>query len=113
MPTYEYACKNCGTHIEVVQSFSDEPLTTCEACRGELRKVIYPAGILFRGSGFYSTDRRAALTQSKSGSKDKAKETSTGDASKKKESGDKAGKPEAKAAATSGNASTKTAERSA
>ena len=40
MPTYEYACKNCGEHIEVVQSFKDDPLTACPNCGGELRKVF-------------------------------------------------------------------------
>jgi putative FmdB family regulatory protein len=58
MPTYEYACRDCGQHIEVVQSMSDAPLTTCGACGGALRKVFHPAGIMFRGSGFYATDNR-------------------------------------------------------
>ncbi len=63
MPTYEYACGSCGTHIEVFQRFSDESLTECPTCGGPLRKVFHPAGILFKGSGFYRTDSR-----SKSGS---------------------------------------------
>ncbi len=58
MPTYEYACKDCGQHIEVVQSMSDAPLTACGACGGMLRKVFHPAGIMFKGSGFYATDSR-------------------------------------------------------
>lgn len=58
MPTYEYACTRCATHIEVVQRFDDEPLTTCAVCGGTLRKVFHPAGIVFRGSGFYATDSR-------------------------------------------------------
>ena len=56
MPTYEYACRRCGHRVEVVQSLSDPPLTTCGVCGGELRKVFHPAGVLFKGSGFYSTD---------------------------------------------------------
>jgi putative FmdB family regulatory protein len=60
VPTYEYACSSCGTHVEVVQRFSDEPLTECGVCGGPLRKVFHPAGILFKGSGFYATDSRAA-----------------------------------------------------
>ncbi len=60
MPTYEYLCVDCGNRIEVVQSFSEASLTTCEVCGGRLRKVIYPVGIQFKGSGFYSTDRRAS-----------------------------------------------------
>ncbi|MFN2591093.1 MAG: FmdB family zinc ribbon protein, partial [Actinomycetota bacterium] len=62
MPTYEYACSSCGTHIEVYQRFSDEPLTECGVCGGLLRKVFHPAGILFKGSGFYKTDSRSART---------------------------------------------------
>ena len=62
MPTYEYACTECGQHAEVVQSMSAEPLTTCAVCGGRLRKVFSPIGIVFKGSGFYRTDSRAAAT---------------------------------------------------
>ena len=58
MPTYEYACTECGKHIEVVQSMSDAPLETCAVCGGRLRKVFSPIGIVFKGSGFYRTDSR-------------------------------------------------------
>lgn len=58
MPTYEYACTQCGRHVEAVQSFSDDPLEKCEACGGRLRRVFHPVGVLFKGSGFYSTDSR-------------------------------------------------------
>jgi putative FmdB family regulatory protein len=60
MPTYEYRCKECGQHLEVVQSFTDDPLTTCPACQGELRKVFSPIGVSFKGSGFYRTDSRSS-----------------------------------------------------
>jgi putative FmdB family regulatory protein len=63
VPTYEYACSSCGTHVEVVQRFSDEPLTECGVCGGPLRKVFHPAGILFKGSGFYATDSRASRSK--------------------------------------------------
>ena len=59
MPTYEYACKACGEHVEVVQSFKDGPLTECAACGGPLRKVFGNIGITFKGSGFYKTDSRS------------------------------------------------------
>jgi len=59
MPTYEYACQSCGTHVEVFQRFSEAPLTSCGVCGGELRKVFHPAGILFKGSGFYVNDSRS------------------------------------------------------
>jgi putative FmdB family regulatory protein len=58
MPTYEYQCKTCGHHFERVQRFSDAPLTECPQCSGEVRRVIHPAGIVFKGSGWYITDSR-------------------------------------------------------
>jgi putative FmdB family regulatory protein len=59
MPTYEYQCQSCGLRIEVVQSFHDAALTTCEACGGDLRKVFSAVGIVFKGSGFYKNDSRS------------------------------------------------------
>lgn len=56
MPTYEYACRQCGEHLEVVQSFKDDALTTCPNCQGELRKVFSAAGIIFKGSGWHIKD---------------------------------------------------------
>lgn len=56
MPTYEYACRQCGEHLEVVQSFKDDPLTVCPNCDGELRKVFSAAGIIFKGSGWHVKD---------------------------------------------------------
>ena len=58
MPTYQYACTACDERLEVVQSFTDEPLTECPACGGRLRKVFSPVGVVFKGSGFYRTDSR-------------------------------------------------------
>jgi putative FmdB family regulatory protein len=66
MPTYEYECTACGQHIEVFQRIAEDPLTTCGVCGGRLRKVFHPAGIVFKGSGFYATDSRSG---SKAGSK--------------------------------------------
>ena len=60
MPTYEYACRDCGEHVEVFQSFRDDPLTVCGLCGGRLRKVFSAAGIVFKGSGYYVTDSRKA-----------------------------------------------------
>jgi putative FmdB family regulatory protein len=76
MPTYEYACTECGERLEVVQRFSDDPLTVCPACEGKLRKLFSPVGVVFKGSGFYKTDSRggkqktaaAAETSSDAGS---------------------------------------------
>jgi len=79
MPTYEYACTECGDRTEVVQSFSDEPPTTCTVCGGPLRKVFSPLGIVFKGSGFYRTDSRGKPSTPKAdggGDKDKSKDKS-------------------------------------
>ena len=65
MPTYEYACSKCGEHLEVVQSFNDDPLKKCPACGGRLKKVFGAVGIVFKGSGFYKTDSRNASKTSK------------------------------------------------
>jgi putative FmdB family regulatory protein len=59
MPTYEYVCRNCGHMFEIVQSMSDAPLTICDVCGGELRKVFTAPSISFKGSGFYATDSRS------------------------------------------------------
>src|SRR3954467_6067725 len=76
MPTYEYACKSCGQHLEIVQSFKDEPLRVCPNCDGELRKVFSPIGITFKGSGFYKTDSRSSSSSS-SKSKSESSESSS------------------------------------
>ena len=68
MPTYEYRCKDCGENLEVVQSFSDDPLTVCPRCEGTLKKVFNSPGISFKGSGFYKNDSRSASSSSSSSS---------------------------------------------
>jgi putative FmdB family regulatory protein len=83
VPTYQYACTDCGERLEAVQKFSDDPLTVCRACGGKLRKVFSPVGIVFKGSGFYRTDSRA---ESKSSEPALAKSNGSSDG-KKSESG--------------------------
>ena len=58
MPTYQYACTECGHAFEQFQSFSDDALTECPECQGRLRKVFNAVGVVFKGSGFYRTDSR-------------------------------------------------------
>ena len=60
MPTYAYACRSCGHAFDAVQSFSDDALTVCPECGGELRKQYGSIGVTFNGSGFYRTDSRSA-----------------------------------------------------
>jgi len=86
MPTYEYECTACGQHMEVFQRFSEDALTTCGVCGGVLRKVFHPAGIVFKGSGFYATDSRAPA---KTGSG--AKKDSDGGSSSDSSSGSSSG----------------------
>jgi putative FmdB family regulatory protein len=68
VPTYEYECTACGQHVEVFQRITEDALTTCGACDGPLRKVFHPAGIVFKGSGFYATDNRSKPKTSTSSS---------------------------------------------
>ena len=75
MPTYEYVCNSCGEHLEVVQSFRDEPLTTCPSCGGPLRKVFGSIGVVFKGSGFYKTDSRSDSKSAKSEKTEKAEKS--------------------------------------
>jgi len=80
MPIYEYECKKCGHRFDVMQSFNDEPVKTCESngCRGRVRKVISPPAIIFKGSGFHVNDygrngKKSASTP-KADTAEKAKE---------------------------------------
>ena len=100
MPTYEYRCAKCGQSVEVFQSFSEKPLTKHDDCGGKLAKVLSPAGIVLKGSGFYKTDNRSgskkrtsANSESKSGdsksadSKSSDSKGSTSDSSSSTSSG--------------------------
>lgn len=60
MPTYEYLCQTCSHRFEQRQKMTDDPLETCPECGGHIRRVYFPAGIVFKGSGFYKTDHRNA-----------------------------------------------------
>jgi putative FmdB family regulatory protein len=83
MPTYEYACKKCGEHFDVVQSFADEPLKRHKGgCGGSVKRVFGSVGISFKGSGFYKNDSRSSssnggksssASESKSDSKPESK----------------------------------------
>jgi putative FmdB family regulatory protein len=64
MPTYEYVCSKCDQHIEVYQSFSEEPLKRHSGCGGKLTKVLGSVGIVLKGSGFYRTDNRSSSRRS-------------------------------------------------
>ena len=80
MPTYQYACAACGHELEAVQAFTDDPLTVCPECGGQLRKRFSAVGVVFKGSGFYRTDSRSAKSSSDGGAtkKEPAKADSGG-----------------------------------
>lgn len=62
MPTYGYRCSSCGHEFEVVQKMSDAPLEKCPKCAGKLQKKVYATGVIFKGSGYYTTDYKNAKT---------------------------------------------------
>ena len=78
MPTYDYQCRSCGAVTEVIHAMSDDGPSVCEVCGGALRRVLYPAGIIFKGPGFYRTDSRASGSSSSSGSSAAATSKSEG-----------------------------------
>jgi len=91
MPTYEYLCQECSHRFETWQKMTDEPLTDCPECGSHIRRVFYPAGLVFKGSGFYKTDHGNGVLpaannhsssdgagESKATSESKASENGTG-----------------------------------
>ena len=76
MPIYEYECQQCGIRFERLQKFSDSPVNTCPECEGEVKRLIHPVGIVFKGSGWYVTDSRSkSPTTEPAGKKTEEKES--------------------------------------
>jgi putative FmdB family regulatory protein len=101
MPTYGYRCRSCGNEFEVLQKISDPPLTTCPKCAGKLDKMVYAAGIIYKGSGYYNTDYKSGSRGSEKGSdkgsdKGSEKADSNGSGSSSEGSGEAKPAPEAK-----------------
>jgi putative FmdB family regulatory protein len=92
VPTYQYACTECGHAFEQFQSFSDDALTECPECSGRLRKLYNAVGVVFKGSGFYRTDSRAP-EKAESGSKDSTPKKESNDSSPAKSDTPAAKKP--------------------
>lgn len=102
MPTYEYQCKSCDHRFEVWQKMSDEPLKVCPECNGTIRRVLFPAGIVFKGSGFYKTDHGSgAVVSENNHNHSDAKETKDGAAKKESASETKTSTSSEKPAASS------------
>ena len=123
MPTYQYACTECGHGFEAVQPFSDDALTECPQCQGRLRKVFSSVGIVFKGSGFYRNDSREkvasgapkpdAKSEGKSegksepgGAKTDAKPAAKADSAPAKSKPTSSGESSASSGSTSGRSST-------
>ena len=110
MPTYEYVCHDCNNRFEKWQKMSEAPLTTCPTCGGPIRRVFYPAGIVFKGSGFYKTDHPGSAgadghTHSEEKSESKAATATASPAT--------TATPAGESKATASSSSTGTAERKA
>jgi putative FmdB family regulatory protein len=103
VPTYSYACTECGNRFDAVQAFTDDALTTCPKCSGRLRKLFNSVGVVFKGSGFYRTDSRAGANGSVSGEKpaEKPAEKSKSEKSDKSDSSSASSTAPAPAAASS------------
>jgi putative FmdB family regulatory protein len=122
MPTYEYRCRECGETLEVVQSFTDDPLTDCPACEGSLKKVFAPPSISFKGDGFYKTDSRGGSSKKagSTSSKDSDASSSESDSSSKdsssksddKGSSDKSSSSDSKSSSTKKDAKTSSSSAS-
>jgi putative FmdB family regulatory protein len=118
VPTYQYACTACGARSEVVQKFTDDPLTVCEVCSGRLRKIFSPVGIVFKGPGFYRTDSRApakepAAASNGSGAAAKASgDSASGESSAKKPSGDGSSANGSSSGSSSGSGSSASSDSS-
>jgi putative FmdB family regulatory protein len=102
VPTYEYRCKDCDHGFDVVQAFTDAPLTECPSCGGTLRKVFGNVGITFKGSGFYKTDSRSSANGSKP-----EKTSSDGDGATKPDSSSPAKDPSSSKGSPSKDTTTK------
>jgi len=112
MPTYEYACKDCGHQFDIVQSFSDDALTECPSCEGRLRKVFSAAGIIFKGSGWHIKDYANAGTSNGSTSSSESSSSESGASSGGDTSSDGAGSTSSKTAGSKADSGTATSDSS-
>jgi putative FmdB family regulatory protein len=108
VPTYQYTCSECGQGLEVVQKFTDDPLTECPNCHGRLRKVFSPVGVVFKGSGFYRTDSRTGSNGSKSSSSNGAKSETKSDSSSSESSSTSSSSTSKDSSSSSSTSTTKT-----
>ncbi len=105
MPIYEYACTACGERTEAKQGFADLPLEDCPRCGGRLRKLYSPVGIVFKGSGFYSTDARKEASKKSSAASEGGSGAEKGAGAEKGSGSDRGGRSEKGAGAEKGSGS--------
>jgi putative FmdB family regulatory protein len=99
MPIYDYLCDTCGHRFDVRQNFSDDPLTECTTCGAPVRRVLHPAGVIFKGSGWYINDSRKSPSDSKASSGDRGSTSTDSGANDTAEKSKDAPKSESKPAA--------------
>jgi putative FmdB family regulatory protein len=96
MPTYGYRCSSCGHQFEIQQRMTDAPLEACPKCQGKLAKILYPTGVIFKGSGFYSTDYKASGKSESSNGSSPSPETKSDSKTDAKSDAKSDAKPDAK-----------------
>jgi putative FmdB family regulatory protein len=96
MPIYGYRCRSCGNEFEVLQKMSDAPLKTCPKCSGQLAKMVYAAGVVYKGSGYYSTDYKGGKTASAASSNGAKSDSDSSSGSDTKPAGESSTKSESK-----------------
>jgi putative FmdB family regulatory protein len=113
VPTYQYACTECGEQLEAVQSFSDPALTECPACSGRLRKVFSSVGVVFKGAGFYRNDSRAGAATGDKSNGDRSKDASGTEPATKSEPAPASSDSSSSSSSSSTPASTSSAPKAA
>lgn len=110
MPTYEYQCKDCEHRFEIWQKMADDALTVCPACQGALRRLFFPAGIVFKGSGFYKTDHGngAVVSENAANGNGDSKESTTKTEATSESTGANGEKTSSEKASTASVSETKT-----
>ncbi|MFI8852603.1 FmdB family zinc ribbon protein [Streptomyces sp. NPDC053499] len=115
MPTYQYQCTECGEGLEVVQKFTDDSLTECPNCQGNLKKVFSAVGIVFKGSGFYRNDSRSSSSSSSpaSGSSSSDSSAKNGDSKSSSSTSDSSSANSSSESKSSGKSDSKSTAKAA
>jgi putative FmdB family regulatory protein len=101
MPTYEYACRACEHRFEIWQKITDDPLTVCPQCGGEIHRVLFPTGIVFKGHGFYKTDYTSSSSNGAGSSHSTSSKSSESESSSSSSTSEESGSSKAPVASSS------------